>query len=64
LFVGTVSVLSDFYYVLVHLGSEYEVTSVFKPSAPLANVIEDLENLSKDLTKKDYIIIVGGQKTA
>jgi hypothetical protein len=43
-----------------HLGSEYEVTSVFKPSAPLATVIEDLQNLSKDLNKKDHIVIVGG----
>jgi hypothetical protein len=41
-----------------HLGSEYEVTSVFKPNALLANVVEDLKNLSKDLTKKDHIAIV------
>jgi hypothetical protein len=47
-----------------HLGSEYEVTSVFKPDAPLANVIEDLENLSKDLTKKDHIVIVGGPENS
>ena len=26
-----------------HLCSEYEVTSVFKPNAPLVNVVEDLE---------------------
>lgn len=42
------------------LGTEYEVTSIFKPNAPLANVIEDLENLGKDLTKQDHIVIVGG----
>jgi hypothetical protein len=28
-----------------HLGTEYEITSIFKPSAPLANVVEDLEKL-------------------
>jgi hypothetical protein len=43
-----------------HLGTEYEVTSIFKPNAPLENVVEDLANLGKDLTKKDHIIIVGG----
>ena len=42
-----------------HLGTEYEVTSIIKPNAPLENV-EDLENLGKDLTKKDRIVIVGG----
>jgi len=43
-----------------HLGTEYEVTSIFKPNAPLENIVEDLENLGKDLTKKDHIVIVGG----
>jgi hypothetical protein len=47
-----------------HLGFEYEVTSTFKPNALLANVIEDLENLSKDLTKKDHIVIVGGPENS
>ena len=42
------------------LGTEYIVTSIFKPNAPLANVIEDLGNLGKDLTKQDHIVIVGG----
>jgi hypothetical protein len=36
------------------LGPEYEVTSIFKPSAPLAEVAEDLGNLGKDLTKPDH----------
>jgi hypothetical protein len=38
-----------------HLGTEYEVTSIFKPSAPLKNVVEGLASLGKDL-----IVIVGG----
>jgi hypothetical protein len=42
------------------LGTEYEVTSIFKPNAPLANVIEDLGNLGKDLTRQDNIVIMGG----
>jgi hypothetical protein len=42
-----------------HLGTEYEVTSIFKPNAPLENVVEDLVNLGKDLTKEDHIFIVG-----
>ena len=46
-----------------HSGSEYEVTSIFKPNAPLANV-EDLENLSKDLTKKNHTVIVGGPENS
>jgi len=43
-----------------HLGTEYVVTSIFKPNAPLANVIEDLRKLGKDFTKQDHIVIVGG----
>ena len=43
-----------------HLGTEYKVTSIFKPNAPLENVVEGLANLGKDLTKKDHIVIVGG----
>jgi hypothetical protein len=38
-----------------HLGTDYEVTSIFKPDAPLENVVEDVANLGKDLT-----VIVGG----
>jgi hypothetical protein len=47
-----------------HSGSEYEVISIFKPSAPLANVVDDLENLSKDLTKKNHTVIVGGPENS
>ena len=43
-----------------HLGPEYKVTSIIKPNAPLENVVQDLENLGKDLTKKDHFVIVGG----
>jgi hypothetical protein len=34
-----------------HLGNEYAVTSIFKPNAPLPNVVEDLRKLGKDFTK-------------
>jgi hypothetical protein len=43
-----------------HPGTEYVVTSIFKPNAPLANVAEDLRKLVKDFTKQDHIVIVGG----
>jgi hypothetical protein len=43
-----------------HLGTDYEVTSIFKPSAPLANVVKDLGKLGKNLTKRDHVVIVGG----
>ena len=42
-----------------HLGTEYEITSIFRPNVPLENIVEDLANLGKDLTKKDHIVIVG-----
>ena len=47
-----------------HLGTEYEATSIFKPNAPLENIVEDLENLGKDLTKKAHIVIVGGPENS
>jgi len=43
-----------------HLGTECEVTSIFKPNASLENIVEDLANLGEVLTKKDHIVIVGG----
>jgi hypothetical protein len=43
-----------------HLGTEYEITSIFKSNAPLANVVEDLGKLGNDLSKRDHIITVGG----
>jgi hypothetical protein len=33
---------------------------MFKPNAPLANVVEDLGKLGNNLNKRDHIIIVGG----
>jgi hypothetical protein len=43
-----------------HLGTNYKVTSIFKPNAPLANVVEDPRKLGKNLTKRDHVVIVGG----
>jgi hypothetical protein len=42
-----------------HPGTEYEITSIFKSNALLADVVEDLGKLGNDLTKQDHIIIVG-----
>jgi len=39
-----------------HLGTEYEVMSIFKPNVPLENIVEDLENFGKDLTKKTILL--------
>ncbi|KDR19419.1 hypothetical protein L798_06193 [Zootermopsis nevadensis] len=43
-----------------NLGNKFDIVSIFKPNAPLANVIEDLGKLGKGLTKQDHILIVGG----
>jgi len=56
--VGIASLLQN------HLGTEYEVMSIFKPNAPFENIVEDLENLGKDLTKKDHIVIVRGPENS
>jgi hypothetical protein len=37
----------------------YDILSISKPNAPLANVIEDLGKLGKELNKQDHIVIVG-----
>jgi hypothetical protein len=42
------------------LSSTFKVTSIAKPNASLAKVVEDLGKLGKGLTKQDYIVIVGG----
>jgi hypothetical protein len=47
-----------------HLDTEYEITRICKPNAPLANVVEDLGKLGNDLTKWDPIIIVGGPRNS
>jgi hypothetical protein len=47
-----------------HLGSEYEVTNIFKPNAPLENIVEDLAHLGKDLTIRDHTVTVGGPENS
>jgi hypothetical protein len=42
------------------LGKGFDIVSIFKPNAPLANVVENLGKLGKDLTKQDRIVVVGG----
>jgi len=42
-----------------HLDIEYEITSIFKCSALLASVNEDLGKLGNDLHKGDCITAVG-----
>ncbi|KDR16343.1 hypothetical protein L798_10058 [Zootermopsis nevadensis] len=36
------------------------VTNIFKPNVTLGNVAGELETRSKDFTKDDHVIIVGG----
>jgi hypothetical protein len=36
------------------------IVSIAKPNAPLANTIEDLGKLGKNITKMDHTVIVGG----
>jgi hypothetical protein len=43
-----------------NLGSKFKVCCIFKPNAPLANVVQDVKKLGKDLTKKDHIVTVDG----
>jgi len=47
-----------------HLGSEYEITNIFKPNAPLADVDEYLQKFGNDLTKRYHIIIVRGPRNS
>jgi hypothetical protein len=42
-----------------NLGTEREITSIFKPNAPLADVDEDLWKLGNDVAKRDHIKIGG-----
>jgi hypothetical protein len=35
-------------------GSNFEVSSIFKPNAPVAKVEEDLGKLGKGITKQDH----------
>jgi hypothetical protein len=41
------------------LGTEYEITSIFKHNAHLTNVAEDLGKFGNNLIKSDHIIIMG-----
>jgi hypothetical protein len=43
-----------------NLGKGFDIVSIFKPNVPLANLVEDLGKLGKDLTKQDHIAVVGG----
>ena len=43
------------------LPSSFSVTGVFKPNAKFAGVIDELDTLSQGHTKRDTIIIMGGQ---
>jgi hypothetical protein len=42
-----------------NLGSSFKVYSIFKPNAPLVDVVEDFRKLGKYLTKQVCIVIVG-----
>jgi hypothetical protein len=41
-----------------NLCSKFEVCSIFKPNIPLADVVEDVRKLGKDLKMQDHIVIV------
>lgn len=41
------------------LGTKVDVYSIFKPNDLLAEVIEDIMKLGKDLTKQDHIVVGG-----
>jgi hypothetical protein len=45
-------------------GTKFDVCSIFKPNAPLAKVVKDLEEFGKDLTKQDHFVIVGGPENS
>ena len=49
---------------LEHVGTQHDITSIFEPNEPFANVVEDLRKLGNDFTKRDHIIIVGGHATS
>jgi predicted Rossmann-fold nucleotide-binding protein len=43
-----------------NLCSKFEFCNIFKPTASLAKVVEDVRKLGKDLSKQDHMVIVGG----
>lgn len=42
------------------LEEKFSITAIIKPNASFENIVEDIENLSKDFSKNDYIIVQGG----
>jgi len=49
---------------LEHLGTQYDITSIFKPNEHFVNVAEDLRKLGNDFTKRDHIIVLEGHATS
>jgi hypothetical protein len=47
-----------------NVGKKCGIIIVVKPNALLINVVEDLIQLGKNVTKLDYTVIVGGPGTA
>jgi len=43
-----------------HLGTKYELKSIFKPNLPLVNIVEDLGKLGNDFNKRYHVTVVGG----
>jgi hypothetical protein len=43
-----------------NVGSKFEVFSILKTNTPLANVVEDIRKLGKDLTKQDILSLWEG----
>ncbi len=43
------------------LPSKFSVTGIFKPSATMAHVIENLHTHTRSFTQQDTVIIMGGQ---
>lgn len=42
------------------LGGEYKVSAIVKPNARIEQVLLTCENMCKDLTMSDYVVIIGG----
>ena len=43
------------------LPSKYSITGIFKPNARMADVIEELDSHTKELTHRDTVVVIGGQ---
>lgn len=56
---------TEFSKILSHLlGDDYIITSYVKHNAMFGEIIGDIQNLTKNFTKKDYVIIMGGSVDA